>query len=316
VFSINKKWKCTGAWRRDVGVAGEYTAAVLDFHKNDMIKYVSSEKIDNIKKVLWLENEIFDIDIKMMQLVEQREILKSKPNEGDENTKRKIESDLESLEKKVNKKNEEIRKRWDEKNMMSALRDWLRYFGVAYDIKTSNHGEAGYKLQVKIVKKDKFLDLSSVGTGVSQVLPVLVMCLLADKGSTLVFEQPELHLHPRVQSRLADFFIAMAYSGKQCIVETHSEYFIDKLRLRVCESSLKNKKCPNLFKDLTKVYFFDKEEDVTEVRELEINKYGEMSEWPKDFLDTDRRENTRRLLDTVADAIFESENDQTGNSDD
>ncbi|WP_162528596.1 AAA family ATPase [Mycolicibacterium sp. CBMA 361] len=79
------------------------------------------------------------------------------------------------------------------------------------------------------------LDLTSVGTGVSQVLPVLVMCLQAPPGSLLLIEQPELHLNPAVQQKLADFLLAIAASGRQLLVETHSDYLITRLRLRTAK---------------------------------------------------------------------------------
>jgi predicted ATPase len=89
----------------------------------------------------------------------------------------------------------------------------------------------------------------------------------------------------------------MAFLDKQCIIETHSEYFIDKLRLRVCESLLKYKS--PVFKDRTKIYFFDKEEDVTKAMELEINKYGALSRLPKGFLDEERGIISDRLFDMI-----------------
>ncbi len=64
----------------------------------------------------------------------------------------------------------------------------------------------------------------NVGIGTSQVLPVLILGLISPQGTVVIYEQPELHLHPYSQSRLADFFIAMSKLGKQIIIETHSEY--------------------------------------------------------------------------------------------
>ncbi|MEN8215035.1 MAG: AAA family ATPase [Pseudomonadota bacterium] len=57
----------------------------------------------------------------------------------------------------------------------------------------------------------------------SQVLPILVMCLLAKPDSTLIIEQPELHLNPLVQTRLGDFFLSMALSHKQCIIQKNHQ---------------------------------------------------------------------------------------------
>src|SRR5580698_5246676 len=93
-------------------------------------------------------------------------------------------------------------------------------------------GKLGHELKVTTHGVERPHDLTNVGVGVSQVLPIVVMCLLAPVDSTMILEQPELHLHPAVQARLADFFLSIAKAGKQCIVETHSEYLINRLRLR------------------------------------------------------------------------------------
>jgi len=114
--------------------------------------------------------------------------------------------------------------------LIDAVQDWLNYMGVASSVKTVDRGKLGHELQVQTTEADKPHDLTHVGVGVSQVLPILVLALLAEPGSTLIFEQPELHLHPRVQTRLADFFVSMTLLKKQCIVETHSEYLINRLR--------------------------------------------------------------------------------------
>jgi hypothetical protein len=77
--------------------------------------------------------------------------------------------------------------------------------------------------------------LSAVGVGVSQVLPVIVQCLVAGPGALVVLEQPELHLHPAAQQRLADFFLACTDWGQNLLVESHSEYLVLRLRRRVAE---------------------------------------------------------------------------------
>jgi predicted ATPase len=65
-----------------------------------------------------------------------------------------------------------------------------------------------------------------IGYGVSQVLPVVIACSDSRRNSHVMVEQPELHLHPRVQSRLADLFFSAINQGLQLSVETHSEHLI------------------------------------------------------------------------------------------
>ncbi|MDR2387078.1 MAG: AAA family ATPase, partial [Deltaproteobacteria bacterium] len=114
-----------------------------------------------------------------------------------------------------------------------AVIDWLQYMGIADTVNTIDKGNWGHELKVRIPHSADQHGLNHVGVGVSQVLPILLMGLLANQNSILVIEQPELHLHPKVQSLLGDFFLSMALSDKQCIVETHSEALIDRLRYRI-----------------------------------------------------------------------------------
>ena len=76
------------------------------------------------------------------------------------------------------------------KTLETAVIDWLQYLGVASSVKSQDQGKLGHELKVGLDSPYTLHDLTHVGVGVSQVLPILVMCLLADSDSTLVFEQP------------------------------------------------------------------------------------------------------------------------------
>ncbi len=167
----------------------------------------------------------------------------------------------------------------DQATLGEAVLDWLQYMGVVTNLETIDLGQLGHKLQVSTAGQDFFRDLTHVGVGVSQVLPIVVLCLLAEQGSTLIFEQPELHLHPRVQSRLADFFLAMTALGKQCIVETHSEHMINKLRLRVASSNRKD------LKDDIAMYFVESSNGRSKYSSITMNEFGTISNWPNGFFD-------------------------------
>lgn len=171
-----------------------------------------------------------------------------------------------------------------------AIKEWLVYLGVASDIDSDDKGKIGHTMQISndLAMKQ---DLTHVGVGVSQVLPILVLSLLAKPGDVLIFEQPELHLHPKVQTRLADFFVAMNALGKQCLVETHSEYLINRLRYFVASSE--NSKVA----DDTMIYFVEKDGGHSNYRPVTINKYGVIEEWPEGFFD----ESTK-----IAEAILEA----------
>lgn len=163
--------------------------------------------------------------------------------------------------------------------LIEALVVWLQRMGLVESIDTEETPKVGYRLSVSSPGLNKSLDLTSVGVGVSQVLPTLVLALLAPNDSTLIFEQPELHLHPKVESILGDFFLGMAMLGKQCIIETHSEHLINRLRRRIVEAP-----GDKILKQV-KIYFVEKENAVSKFREVSPNEYGAILEWPKGFFD-------------------------------
>jgi predicted ATPase len=172
------------------------------------------------------------------------------------------------------------------RSLETAVTDWLRYLGVAENIEIRDKGKFGHELTVSINGTKRKNDLTHVGVGVSQVLPILVVSLLAKPNTTLVFEQPELHLHPKVQTLLADFFLSMTQLGKQCIVETHSEYFINRIRFRAA-AAVNN----NPWVQAVKIFFVEKgDQESSFFREVNVNEYGAILEWPEGFFDQSQRE--------------------------
>lgn len=166
-----------------------------------------------------------------------------------------------------------------EGTLSEAINAWLVYLGVANEMSTNDKGKMGHELKITTDIQNMEQDLTHVGVGVSQILPILVMCFLAGKGDSIILEQPELHLHPKVQTRLADFFVSINALGKQCILETHSEYLINRLRYLVAITDDEK-----IAQD-TMIYFVEKEEGHSIYRDITINKYGVIEDWPKGFFD-------------------------------
>ena len=171
------------------------------------------------------------------------------------------------------------------RTLEAAVTDWLQYLGVANSVKSRDRGKLGHELKVELDNSGSLHDLTHVGVGVSQVLPILVMGLLAGTDSTLVFEQPELHLHPKVQTLLGDFFLSMALCNKQCIIETHSEYLIDRLRFRIAAATPEKE-----LNSQAKIYFVEKPSESSQFREVVINEYGAISDWPEGFFDQSQQQ--------------------------
>lgn len=176
-------------------------------------------------------------------------------------------------------------------DLVDGLQYWLRELGIVEDVTVEARGRAGVSVEVRPPELDRPVDLTSVGVGVSQVLPVLAVCLLAEPGDVVLLEQPELHLHPALQMRLADFLLACVDSGRQIIVETHSEHLVNRLRRRVAEDD------SSKISDLVRVVFAERDADGhTSFRPSDINPLGGLSEdWPDGFLDLGARD-AQKLL--------------------
>lgn len=172
----------------------------------------------------------------------------------------------------------------ERKSLAEALSDWLLYLGVAYGVQTSEFDYGGTIYIVADRDGQKKRSLNHIGIGVSQILPILVMGLLAEQGATMIFEQPELHLHPKVQSRLGDFFLSMMMLKKQCIIESHSEHIINRLRLRMVQGLEADGK-KNFWSANTKIYFAEKNMGVSRYREVSVDSFSCGSEWPEGFFD-------------------------------
>ena len=218
--------------QRDVGLKGEYTAAMLNEHKDTLVDY-------------------------------------PRPPSLEEKFKGEYQFKRGTLEE--------------------AVKVWLNRMGLAESFGTEMTSKVGYQLTVRPKGVQRDLDLMSLGVGVSQVLPTIVMALLAPEDSVLIFEQPEVHLHPKVQSVLGDFFLGIVGCGKQCIVETHSEYLIHRIRRRIAESN------DRAILQQLGIYFVELENGVSKFSLVETNEYGAILDWPADFFDEAEKESSTLL---------------------
>jgi predicted ATPase len=143
---------------------------------------------------------------------------------------------------------------------------------------------------IKVTQNQLLLDIPDVGFGISQVLPILVEGMMAPSKSTIIMEQPEIHLHPMMQAELADLFIdilqlqtkSKSRIRKHLIIETHSEYILKRIRRRMAEGLISPKHVA--------IYFVkprNKENPETaEINLAPISKDGTI-EWPRDFYITE-----------------------------
>jgi predicted ATPase len=164
-------------------------------------------------------------------------------------------------------------------SLKEAVDRWMTYLGVASAVRARPTGRAGIELGIVDDQTGDERNLTNVGVGVSQLLPVVVMCLRAQRGDVVLMEQPELHLHPAPQQQLADFLLAMSVSGRQLIVETHSEYLINRLRLRIAEDD------GEFVSNLVRIIYAERVNGKTNFRPITPNTYGSFDDWPDNFFD-------------------------------
>jgi predicted ATPase len=122
---------------------------------------------------------------------------------------------------------------------------------------------------------------TNVGFGISYVLPVVVSLLAARPGDLLIIENPESHIHPRGQAELGKLVAAAAANDVQIIIETHSDHFVNGVRVAVKEGLLDHSKAV--------LFYFEKavtaSEQFSKITDVEIDSRGELSSYPENMMD-------------------------------
>ena len=160
----------------------------------------------------------------------------------------------------------------------SRIAQWIVELGLAHRFETRPlfKGSNQYVVWLKRQSASPEVRLTDMGIGVSQVLPVLVLCYYVPEGSTIVLEQPELHLHPSVQAGLADVFVdVIKHRNVQILLESHSEHLLRRLQRRLAEEQIGN--------DDIALYFCENEEGESTLTRLETDMFGAIKNWPQDF---------------------------------
>lgn len=179
----------------------------------------------------------------------------------------------------------------DKSAIKTKVNNWLKKFNLKIEI--SHLEDIIHKVTVSQNSLD--LDITDVGFGISQVLPVIIQGFLSKSNSLTLIEQPEIHLHPKMQADLADLFIdiinplSRKKPSKYLLIETHSEYLLKRIRRRMAEGTL------NI--DDVAIYLIDPEEEKNSasITELKIENKGAF-EWPKDFYSEELLKDTVQFL--------------------
>ena len=185
------------------------------------------------------------------------------------------------------------RKEW--RLLKEKLEDFGRKSGLFSEINVKRLGRndsAPFQVQVRKFgrrRKGPWRNLIDVGYGVSQVLPVLTDLLRPDGPDTFLLQQPEIHLHPSAQAALGSMFCQAAATGKQLVVETHSDHLIDRVRMDVRdgETALKPE-------DVS-ILFFERNELDVRIHSIRVDDEGNIRDAPEGYRQFFMEE-TRRSL--------------------
>jgi predicted ATPase len=177
-------------------------------------------------------------------------------------------------------------------NCMDIINHWERYDQKKYEqllgalkklhlvesISTKHLAGGRYEIMVKPFNSRINASILDVGFGICQFLPIIVSDIQLGKQSTLIMSQPEIHLHPSVQAEFANYLVEKINSNeKRYIIETHSEYLINRLRYLIVNKRLK----PN---DVNVVFFSN--EPTFKAHFIDLTTDGQIRNAPNEFFET------------------------------
>lgn len=175
------------------------------------------------------------------------------------------------------------------------LHEWLTRMKITPNLNIDSLSEDIFSVILTDPVTKLPVNMADVGIGTSQVLPVIVQSIWAHEQSLILLEQPEIHLHPKLQGDLADFFIDMKNEGKQFLIETHSEHLLLRFQRRIAERKLS-------YEDIA-IYYFEMKEEGTDITEIKLDVNGTLKKMPKGFFEEDLDDSSKML-----EALGEEEN--------
>ncbi|WP_437899734.1 AAA family ATPase [Sorangium sp. So ce124] len=178
-----------------------------------------------------------------------------------------------------------LRRRGD---VLQRVSDWYQQRLGGWPLSIARQGDSFSIVLRNPMNPAVEVNLADVGTGLSQVLPLVVQrqfeVVTGKTGGIEIVEQPELHLHPGAHGDLADLYIEAAkQQGARFVIETHSENFVLRVRRRIAEKTLDP--------DRVSLYWVDDApQGGSELKRIEILPTGDVSDWPRGVFSEDFEE--------------------------
>ena len=156
---------------------------------------------------------------------------------------------------------------------------WLQKMELAHDFWLGPNGASDnstYEVRIQKTPTSARVTLADIGYGLADLLPILVHCYYVPEGSTLILEQPGIHLHPHTQAQLADLFLeVIAERHLQILIESHSEQLLTRLQRRIAEKKVAQ--------DTIALYFCRNTDGASTIEKLEVDELGDIHNWPEYF---------------------------------
>lgn len=208
----------------------------------------------------------------------QRDYLwaRSKPSDVGKRGEKAIDAILAATDAELTRN---LRPKAHLKPFQEMIAYWLREMGLIdqFSVVEIAKGSNRWQARVRTRPGSSEVMLTDVGFGVSQVLPVITLLQYVPEGSTVLLEQPEIHLHPLAQAGLADVIIQAAiHRNVQVILESHSEHLLLRLQRRIAEGALMS--------EHVKLYFCDAPDGKSSLTPLEVDLLGNIHNWPERFM--------------------------------
>lgn len=201
---------------------------------------------------------------------------RSRPSDVGQRGEKVIDAILAATEAKETRN---LRPKSRHKPFQDMIAHWLREMGLIHSFKVEEIAPGTNRWQARVQTKPDSVQvlLTDVGFGVSQVLPVITLLYYVPEGSTVILEQPEIHLHPLAQAHLADLILNVALHRKiQVILESHSEHLLLRLQRRIAEGTATP--------DDVKLYFCDAPRGKSNLVPLNLDMFGSIDNWPINFM--------------------------------
>lgn len=236
----------------------------------------------SVEKVYEMEKTVFDPENKMIQYLSCHRLGPQPMYKKDMTVKDDIgiegEYAIAYLERhKEDALEERICKNATNLTLMGQVNFWLNYI-VGAEIRTddilgTDYVKASYSY-------DDVTDLRpvNIGSGISYLISMIIMCLASRAGALLIIENPEIHLHPAAQAKVCEFLYFISINDRQLLIETHSDHIFNGYRAGIVTGKMDKDKINILF-------VYEKEDKMTDVMKVEIGKYGRIENQRADLFD-------------------------------